>query len=148
MLLVNSLLPQGPPLTNVYHCLEWNTTLGEKKKRILSVKSICFHVVMSYNFELQYLRQSVYKLYPITFCGFARMLTETRARFLAYPDTMLDILLLPLLMHSPPALCFRILHSVHCVSDLPYSGRISSWGKAYSQRCHATHHHKLAVSLF
>lgn len=78
-----------------------------------------FHVVMCYNFKLQYPRHSVHKLYPIKFCGFARMHIVIRARFLAYPDTMLDSLLLPLLMLSAPALCFGILHSVDCVRGLP-----------------------------
>lgn len=120
MLLVNSLLPQSPSLIQ-FISLSWMEChlRKEEKKRILSIKSMCFHVVMSYNFELQHLRQSVYKLYPIKFCGFARMHTEVRARFLAYPDTTLDSLALPLLMLSPPALCFRILHSVDWVSDLP-----------------------------
>lgn len=46
---------------------------------------------------------------------------EIRARLLPYADTMLDILLLPPLMHSPPippVLCFRSLNSIDCFSDL------------------------------
>lgn len=130
MLLANSLLPQRPSLIQ-FMSLSWMEChlRKEGKKRILSIKSMCFHVVMSYNFELLYLRQSVYKLYPITFCGFARMHTEIRARFLAYPDTTLS-LPLPLLMLSPPALCFRILHSVDCVSDLPWSWAEYQLGKS------------------
>lgn len=81
---------------------------------------MCFHVVMSCNFEFQSLREPEYKLYSTKYCGFARI-HEIRARLLPYPYTMLDILLLPLLMHSPsfpPALCFRSLHSIDCFSDL------------------------------
>lgn len=55
-----------------------------------------------------------------------------RARFLAYPDT---ILFLPLLMYSPsspPALCFGSLHSIDCFNDFPWPlAEYQSRGREY-----------------
>ena len=65
-----------------------------------------FHVFMSCSVAFQFLRKIKDKLYSIKYHRFSRMYHDVRARFLPFPDTMMDILFLPLQMHSsssPPA---------------------------------------------
>lgn len=76
----------------------WTAILGKQKKMILSIKFMCFHVVMSCNFESLSVRESEYKLYSTKYCGFVRMHFEvmsqvftlswhqTRYSLLASPD--------------------------------------------------------------
>lgn len=78
---------------------------------ILSIKCLCFHVVLSCSVTFQSLRVVEHKLYSIKYYGYSRMHHDVRARFLPFPDTMMDIFLLPLQMHSsysPRALCLRL----------------------------------------
>lgn len=64
-----------------------------------------FHVFMSCSVAFQSLRKVKDKLFSIKYYGFSRTYHDVRARFLPFPDTMMDILFLPLQMHSssPPA---------------------------------------------
>lgn len=78
---------------------------------ILSIKCLCFHVVLSCSVTFQSLRVVEHKLYSIKYYGYSRMHHDIRARFLPFPDTMMDILLLPLQMHSSYSLrtlCLRL----------------------------------------
>lgn len=69
---------------------------------------------MSCSIAFQSLREFEHELYSKIYCGFVRMHHDVRASILPFPDTMMDILLLPLQMHSssPCALCLRSLHSI------------------------------------
>ena len=55
---------------------------------------------MSCSVAFQSLRKVKDKLYSMKYYGFSRMHHDVRARFLPFPDTMMDILFSPLQIHS------------------------------------------------